>query len=454
MEEITEKSKKSFLVRLCTGQISLPITYWVFGFLIGNIVFGVINIVIELNYLTIANAQFGVQLLWLFYFINVSYVAIILTAVWRSAKNYQGNRLWSFLARLAVVIGAVSLCASLYVSLVQENSDEYLLEEEVRLINTSLPSMLDEDTRLDEVSIYNGDLHYEHTLPNWTIEDLDIPYFKSIMTTSIYSSTCNEQELREMLNEGTRLVYKYRDKNSKPITTITAQLSNCFSENEEATSIDKNDVEESQKLSPSEIFNQYNEAIVLVRVRDSDGNIVGFGSGFNVDSTGLIVTNFHVILSGGEYLEIKFPKHGIFEDVLIAGLSIDADVALLAIDGKDLPTVVLADTGEPVVGDRIYTISNPEGYVNSLSEGIVSAERYEDGIKFLQITAPISEGSSGGALMNQGGEVIGIVSLSDKLGQNLNFAVDIGEVFAIEQYEEYFSVKELWDFIESEEFVD
>ena len=203
--------------------------------------------------------------------------------------------------------------------------------------------------------------------------------------------------------------------------------------------------------NPSEIFEKNNEAGVLVRSYDGEGNLIGFGSGFNVHENGVIVTNLHVVLSGGSYLDIKFPKHGTYEDVYIAGFSdFSTDLAVLRIDGKNLPKVNISPSVPVKVGSRIYTISNPEGLLNTLSEGLVSAERIVENTIIYQITAPVSEGSSGGAVFNELGEVIGVATMIMKEGQNLNFAISIDEFGKIEKFEEYFTLKDLMEYFEKE----
>jgi len=203
-------------------------------------------------------------------------------------------------------------------------------------------------------------------------------------------------------------------------------------------------------IKSSDIFSKNNEAVVLIRSYDKSGNLLGFGSGFNVHKNGVIVTNLHVIVSGGIYLEVKFPKHGNYEDVYIAGSSdVSSDLAILKIDGKDLPVTNITPSVPVEVGDKIYTISNPEGFINTLSEGLVSGIRKVDNKTFYQITASISEGSSGGAVFNEFGEVIGIATMTMKKGQNLNFIISIEELSKIKEFEEYFTLKELMDIIKS-----
>ena len=205
-----------------------------------------------------------------------------------------------------------------------------------------------------------------------------------------------------------------------------------------------------ESYEPSVIFRNNHDAIVLIRSYDASGSLVNYGSGFNVHENGLIITNLHVVLAGGSYLDIKFPKHGTYEDVYIAGFSrSSADLVVLKIDAKDLPKVNTSKSSPVEVGDRIYTISTPEGLLNTLSEGLVSAERIFDNTKFYQITAPISEGSSGGAVFNQYGEVIGVASFMHKDGQNLNFAVCIDEIREIEPLEDLLALEDIMSLLES-----
>ena len=80
------------------------------------------------------------------------------------------------------------------------------------------------------------------------------------------------------------------------------------------------------------------------------------------------------------------------------------------------------------IGERVYTIGNPEGLRSSLAEGIVSGVREKDGVRYIQTTAPISQGSSGGALVDSRGNLLGITTFFAQDAQNLNFAI-AAEVF-------------------------
>ena len=108
----------------------------------------------------------------------------------------------------------------------------------------------------------------------------------------------------------------------------------------------------------------------------------------------------------------------------------DRDVAVIKAHGNDFRTLTLGDSDRLQVGEEVVAIGNPLSLESTVSNGIVSAIRTveDEGGKFVQITAPISPGSSGGPLFNMAGEVVGITTSHIKGGENLNFAIPINDV--------------------------
>ena len=107
----------------------------------------------------------------------------------------------------------------------------------------------------------------------------------------------------------------------------------------------------------------------------------------------------------------------------VVAKDVSHDLIILRADSESAPALPVAACNDVTVGDRVYAVGNPEGLEGTFSEGIVSAVRDVDGEQFLQITAPISPGSSGGPVLNTRGEVVGVSRATLKEGQNLNFAV-------------------------------
>jgi hypothetical protein len=106
------------------------------------------------------------------------------------------------------------------------------------------------------------------------------------------------------------------------------------------------------------------------------------------------------------------------------------DIAVLKASGSDFPTVALGDSDKVQVGEEVVSIGSPLSLEATVSNGIISSirELKDENQRLFQTTAPISPGSSGGALLNMGGELIGITTAEMVGGQNLNFAVPINVV--------------------------
>lgn len=104
------------------------------------------------------------------------------------------------------------------------------------------------------------------------------------------------------------------------------------------------------------------------------------------------------------------------------------DLCIFKINATNLPTIPLGDSRALRIGERLYCIGNPLGLEYSFSDGLLSGIRDLNNIKYLQFTAPISPGNSGGPLLNPQGEAVGIVTFLMEKGQNLNFALSINEI--------------------------
>jgi hypothetical protein len=165
------------------------------------------------------------------------------------------------------------------------------------------------------------------------------------------------------------------------------------------------------------------KSVVLLEMSDSQGQPLSLGSGFFIADE-IIATNAHVIegaSSGTAKLvgsEQKFSIQG------TVALDRHTDLALLKV-GSSAPALNLGPDAKPSVGDNVFVVGNPLGLEGTFSEGIVSGIRSIESDSILQMTAPISPGSSGGPVMNDSGIVIGVAEATFKNGQNLNLAVPV-----------------------------
>ena len=155
----------------------------------------------------------------------------------------------------------------------------------------------------------------------------------------------------------------------------------------------------------------------------------GSGSGFFV-SKNVIVTNFHVIenQSSGSVKIVSTEQEFYITNVL--AIDENKDLAILSVSKQDGTPLELSKNKDEAVGEKIYAIGNPNGLEGTFSEGNISGIRnnvlYWD--RLIQITAPISPGSSGGPILNTEGKVIGIAVMQMKKGQNLNFVIPVSDL--------------------------
>jgi tetratricopeptide (TPR) repeat protein len=166
-------------------------------------------------------------------------------------------------------------------------------------------------------------------------------------------------------------------------------------------------------------------AVVQIVTSDANGKEIALGSGFIVSADGKIVTNYHVI-KGAHSAVSKLPDGASFTVEGVLAFDPDKDLALLKVDGNNLPFLALSPNSGIHVGDHVIAIGSPLGLEGSVSDGIISALRNEKpDEKWIQTTAPVSHGSSGGPLLNMNGDVVGVITwgLSAQDGQSLNFAI-------------------------------
>ncbi len=182
----------------------------------------------------------------------------------------------------------------------------------------------------------------------------------------------------------------------------------------------------SRKMEGQEIFDKYATAVFMVFT--SDGTKGYQGSGFFISKDGLAVSNYHVFKGTGVGLEkIKLLGSDVVYNVSnVIATSDDEDFILFRIDCPNTNYLPIA-LSKPKIGEKVYAIGSPRGLENTFSSGEISQWRDTN---LMQISALIDHGSSGGALINEYGEVIGITSgsFADGSQANLNYAWSIDVV--------------------------
>jgi S1-C subfamily serine protease len=164
----------------------------------------------------------------------------------------------------------------------------------------------------------------------------------------------------------------------------------------------------------------------MIRTFDANGRSLAQGSGFLLEDR-RVVTNTHVVRGAANVEILDSTGRLIGTTQRAEALSNSVDLAILPAVRTDNAGLPLA-AGDPLVGTAIIVIGAPEGLQNTVSDDIVSAVRTVESQRLVQISAAISEGSSGGPVVNMNGEVIGVAVSSVEDGQNLNFAIPADSV--------------------------
>lgn len=164
-------------------------------------------------------------------------------------------------------------------------------------------------------------------------------------------------------------------------------------------------------------------SVVMISIHDARGEVIGSGSGIMIGREGYILTNNHVA-RGGRYYSVRIENDNtMYKTEEIIKYNSLLDLAVIRINRALQPLPVYRGRKPLVRGQKVVAIGSPLGLFNSVSNGIISGFRRVDDVDMIQFTAPISHGSSGGAVLNMYGEVIGVSTAGIDEGQNLNLAV-------------------------------
>lgn len=177
------------------------------------------------------------------------------------------------------------------------------------------------------------------------------------------------------------------------------------------------------------LFDTVNGSVCTISAIATDGSYVSRGSGFILKDSGLLVTNAHVLAGlrqatakcGGRQVDIQ----------RIVKFDNDVDLAVGEIGPVDVPGLALATDSAVRPGSRIYVFGSPYGLEGTITPGLTSGQREIDGRSYLQISAPIGAGNSGGPVTDETGAVIGVAVASLEVDRNINFAIPASAVAAL-----------------------
>ena len=174
--------------------------------------------------------------------------------------------------------------------------------------------------------------------------------------------------------------------------------------------------------SPQQIAQKALASTVLLVMEDANGQPLSLGSGFFIHN-GQVATNLHVVKGASRGYAKLVSQKTKYNIEGITAVDAERDLIILKISVPRAQVIPLGDSDTIQVGSPIYAVGNPRGLEGTFSQGIISSIRQIGTDKILQLTAPISPGSSGGPVLNDKGRVIGVSVATFRGGQNLNFAI-------------------------------
>ena len=262
-----------------------------------------------------------------------------------------------------------------------------------------------------------------HTIVNTRVPERDR------RTKEMLSAKARKQEevLQNMENSRNLSSSSTRQKENKKIRTNTSPIVHISDprrqkENQRIVSNTNRTAIERQELKYEELA-LLASSVVQILIHDNFGNPIGGGSGIMIGEKGYILTNNHVACRGNFYsVRIEEDEHIYRTDEMIKYNSV-LDLAVIRIHKTLKPIPIYKGAKKLVRGQKVVAIGSPLGLFNSVSDGIISGFRVIEGVDMIQFTAPISNGSSGGAVLNMYGEIIGISTAGFEDGQNINLAV-------------------------------
>ena len=209
------------------------------------------------------------------------------------------------------------------------------------------------------------------------------------------------------------------------VTTVVPSRVELTRTNE---TVDRGRNKTSERELTYEELAQLSTSIVMITVLDGQGRAFKGGSGVVIHEEGYILTNFHVVRDGCSF-EVQFENETqTYRTSRIVKYHPNYDLALIKVD-KYVKPLPLYREDHLVRGQRVVAIGSPLGLFNTVSDGIISAFREFQDMSMIQFTAPISNGSSGGALLDMYGQLIGIITAGFDMGQNLNLAVKSQQIY-------------------------
>lgn len=346
-------------------------------------------------------------------------VLIWVTYIYRSkrVKNTfihedEGNKVWKIQGSVLALGGIFCLMGMLLSPKVTLITERILIIQARNITESMGGQIVAEGVRSDGAGAVGMTFTYDFTLLDHPANEWNGNEVIAFFRPSALEAACSD--LGGWLETGVTVQFQYAGNDQQQVAILDIRDIDCPGHTHQAS-------EDGENISPRDIAANAKSSFVSV-TGYVGGEPTANGSGFIVRQDGVFVTNLHV-LQDAETLSVKLPNGEIYNHVFVLDMDEPRDLAILKIPATGLSALRIGDDRLVEVGDTVYALGNPLGLDQTFTDGILSARRVIDGIERLQISAPISLGSSGGPILNSSGEVIGVATAFMPDGQNLNIAM-------------------------------
>ncbi len=217
-------SQANIIIRLFRGDVSLPITYWVFG--VGtNLILRLMNFFLEKYSSPIIMYEYGQLAILIYFWLTILINIFVFIAIWRSASKYEQSLGWAAIAKVMVLLAVIAITFNIYSIFFDEGHKS--LQKEIAFSNKSLPMMVDDETRFDRMELKDSNLFYYYTMIETGKADIDINYFAVMMRVNLIEYVCEDKMILKLMGQNRKIIYHYKDKNNDFITDIVLESSDC-----------------------------------------------------------------------------------------------------------------------------------------------------------------------------------------------------------------------------------
>lgn len=230
MENDINNKKVNYFIRLFKGQISLPMTYWVWFLFLNFLI--TITSSFYFNSLPIEPSSIQRKIVLSIVFLTFLYSILILISVWRSATNHDDSKVWAIVAKIIVIINFINLMSELYATSKVFLNKEIALINQIKSINQRAPIKVAEDIYITKAVIDNKNIYYTYRLNKITEEKFST-FNISLLNDDVEKASCNDVEIKKLLEKNYKFNYYYTNKENKMLTNIEIKKETCIRVNKD-----------------------------------------------------------------------------------------------------------------------------------------------------------------------------------------------------------------------------